>query len=182
VSVVSEVFAHMHELTYDIILMAGRNGRSAEGCINSTSYINRRASPPPFMYSLSGSLRSASSHFRSFSSACTAIPTAYHLPASPFNPTSRLEPGLPFVRFTTSSYNRSTMTDTNQGGDSSKKTYHKKATGNALTTVKNHTKEEDLKLYGSCFWYVTFTLHQLHYPYINNYKPLCPTCLDILGT
>ncbi|KAL1653490.1 hypothetical protein SLS61_004000 [Didymella pomorum] len=38
-----------------------------------------------------------------------------------------------------------------QGGDSSKKTYHKKATGNALTTVKNHAKEEDLKLYGSCF-------------------------------
>ncbi|KAF3043259.1 hypothetical protein E8E12_010063 [Didymella heteroderae] len=38
-----------------------------------------------------------------------------------------------------------------QGGDSSKKTYHKKATGNALTTVKSHAKEEDLKLYGSCF-------------------------------
>lgn len=47
------------------------------------------------------------------------------------------------------------MTDTNQGGDSSKKTYHKKATGNALTTVRNHSKEEDLKLYGSCFWYVS---------------------------
>jgi hypothetical protein len=44
------------------------------------------------------------------------------------------------------------MTDTNQGGDSSKKTYHKKATGNALTTVKNHSKEDDLKLYGSAFW------------------------------
>jgi hypothetical protein len=46
------------------------------------------------------------------------------------------------------------MTDTNQGGDSSKKTYHKKATGNALTTVKNHSKDDDLKLYGSAFWYV----------------------------
>ena len=44
------------------------------------------------------------------------------------------------------------MTDTNQGGDPSKKTYHKKATGNALTTVKNHSKEDDLKLYGSAFW------------------------------
>jgi hypothetical protein len=44
------------------------------------------------------------------------------------------------------------MTDTNQGGDSSKKTYHKKATGNALMTVKNHSKEDDLKLYGSAFW------------------------------
>ncbi|KAF2197088.1 hypothetical protein GQ43DRAFT_444542 [Delitschia confertaspora ATCC 74209] len=31
------------------------------------------------------------------------------------------------------------------------KTYHKKATGEALTTVKNHSKEEDLILYGSCF-------------------------------
>lgn len=47
------------------------------------------------------------------------------------------------------------MTDTNQGGDSSKKTYHKKATGTALATVRDHAKEEDLKLYGSCFWYVT---------------------------
>ncbi|KAF2031956.1 hypothetical protein EK21DRAFT_99281 [Setomelanomma holmii] len=37
------------------------------------------------------------------------------------------------------------------GGDPSKKTYHKKATGNALTTVKNHSKEDDLKLYGSAF-------------------------------
>jgi len=46
------------------------------------------------------------------------------------------------------------MTDTNQGGDPSKKTYHKKATGNAWTTVKNHFKEDDLKLYGSAFWYV----------------------------
>ncbi|KAF2182188.1 hypothetical protein K469DRAFT_586915 [Zopfia rhizophila CBS 207.26] len=43
------------------------------------------------------------------------------------------------------------MTDANQGGDSQKKTYHKKATGNALSTVKNHSKEEELKLFGSCF-------------------------------
>ncbi|KAL8715286.1 MAG: hypothetical protein Q9220_001244 [cf. Caloplaca sp. 1 TL-2023] len=33
----------------------------------------------------------------------------------------------------------------------SEKTYHKKATGNALATVKKHSKEHDLKLYGSCF-------------------------------
>jgi glutathione S-transferase len=46
------------------------------------------------------------------------------------------------------------MADANQGGDPQKKTYHKKATGNALTTVKNHAKEDELKLYGSCFWYV----------------------------
>ncbi|KAF2686561.1 hypothetical protein K458DRAFT_476418 [Lentithecium fluviatile CBS 122367] len=38
-----------------------------------------------------------------------------------------------------------------QGGDPQKKTYHKKATGHALTTVKAHTKEDDLKLFGSCF-------------------------------
>jgi len=36
--------------------------------------------------------------------------------------------------------------------DSSKqKTYHKKATGTALGTVKRHSKEHDLKLFGSCF-------------------------------
>ena len=32
------------------------------------------------------------------------------------------------------------------------KTYHKKATGQALNTVKKHAKEADLKLFGSCFW------------------------------
>ncbi|PMD17583.1 hypothetical protein NA56DRAFT_648653 [Hyaloscypha hepaticicola] len=31
------------------------------------------------------------------------------------------------------------------------KTYHKKATGNALATVRKHSKEGDLKLFGSCF-------------------------------
>ena len=37
---------------------------------------------------------------------------------------------------------------------SNQKSYHKKATGAALVTVKKHSKEHDLKLYGSCFWYV----------------------------
>ena len=32
------------------------------------------------------------------------------------------------------------------------KTYHKKATGTALGTVKRHSKDHELKLYGSCFW------------------------------
>jgi hypothetical protein len=74
------------------------------------------------------------------------------------------------------------MTDTNQGGDSSKKTYHKKATGNALTTVKNHAKEEDLKLYGSCFWYViiTCTIHPVRHTHTS--KSLRPACLDIART
>ncbi|KAH6719043.1 hypothetical protein DL95DRAFT_385490 [Leptodontidium sp. 2 PMI_412] len=31
------------------------------------------------------------------------------------------------------------------------KTYHKKASGNALTTVRKHSKENELKLFGSCF-------------------------------
>ncbi|KAL8687050.1 MAG: hypothetical protein Q9224_005266, partial [Gallowayella concinna] len=34
---------------------------------------------------------------------------------------------------------------------STQKTYHKKATGEALATVKKHAKDHDLKLYGSCF-------------------------------
>ena len=36
--------------------------------------------------------------------------------------------------------------------NSTQKTYHKKASGAALNTVKKHAKEHDLKLYGSCFW------------------------------
>lgn len=42
-------------------------------------------------------------------------------------------------------------------GDDAKagqKAYHKKATGAALNTVKKHVKDQDLKLFGSCFWYV----------------------------
>jgi len=37
------------------------------------------------------------------------------------------------------------------------KTYHKKASGIALATVKKHSKEHDFKLFGSCFWYVYVT-------------------------
>jgi hypothetical protein len=82
---------------------------------------------------------------------------------------------------------RFNMTDTNQGGDPSKKTYHKKATGNALTTVKNHSKEDDLKLYGSAFWYVhspRFSLFLNHrYPFslspTNPTQSLRPTRVDL---
>ena len=35
---------------------------------------------------------------------------------------------------------------------SNQKTYHKKATGEALVTAKKHSKDHELKLYGSCFW------------------------------
>lgn len=41
--------------------------------------------------------------------------------------------------------------DPNQGGDPNKKTYHKKATGEALKTADAHSSENNLKLYGSCF-------------------------------
>jgi len=41
--------------------------------------------------------------------------------------------------------------DPNQGGDESKKTYHKQATGEAWKTVQAHSSDNDLKLYGSCF-------------------------------
>ncbi|KAH7388611.1 hypothetical protein BKA66DRAFT_54685 [Pyrenochaeta sp. MPI-SDFR-AT-0127] len=59
-----------------------------------------------------------------------------------------------------------------QGGDPSKKTYHKKATGNALTTAKNHSKDDELKLYGSCFCpfvqrvWISLEHKQIPYQYI----------------
>lgn len=34
------------------------------------------------------------------------------------------------------------------------KSYHRQPTGLAATTAANHSKEADLKLYGSCFWWV----------------------------
>lgn len=47
------------------------------------------------------------------------------------------------------------MSDATTKTQSQQKTYHKKATGLALATVKKHSKESDLKLFGSCFWYVS---------------------------
>ncbi|KAK4560511.1 hypothetical protein LTR86_005708 [Recurvomyces mirabilis] len=41
--------------------------------------------------------------------------------------------------------------DINQGGDATKKTYHKQATGLAAKTAERHSAENSLKLYGSCF-------------------------------
>jgi hypothetical protein len=95
--------------------------------------------------------------FRSFSSP-VSLPISKSLTHQYLRPSSispRISSALIPVRFK--------MTDPNQGGDPSKKTYHKKATGNALTTVKNHSKEDDLKLYGSAFWYVHSPhLHSTH--------------------
>ncbi len=36
--------------------------------------------------------------------------------------------------------------------ETEQKSYHKKATGAALSTAKKHSKEHELKLYGGCFW------------------------------
>merc|ERR1711974_400465 len=66
-------------------------------------------------------------------------------------------PGLinprPITRTTTlnmSTNNSATKNDLdpNQGGDSTKKTYNKQATGLALETANAHSKDHDLKLYG----------------------------------
>ncbi|KAK4993948.1 hypothetical protein LTR50_000163 [Elasticomyces elasticus] len=64
------------------------------------------------------------------------------------------------------------MSDANQNGDSQKKSYHKKATGLALQTAEKHSRDHDLKLYGSCFCpfvqrvWISLELKQLPYQYI----------------
>ena len=132
--------------------------RSAEGG-NSTSYISHQA-PPPFLPSFVSSifefLCSISPNFQELSPASVPLATGFHLDTSSLGLTLPLNPQSTSVQFISSLLSKQKMTDTNQGGDSSKKTYHKKATGNALITVNKHAKEEDLKLYGSCFWYVAF--------------------------
>ncbi|KAI9882514.1 MAG: hypothetical protein M1823_005745 [Watsoniomyces obsoletus] len=55
---------------------------------------------------------------------------------------------------------------------SSEKTYHKRATGAALTTVKKRSRESELKLYGSCFCpfvqrvWISLEIKGLDYQYI----------------
>ncbi|KXT03574.1 hypothetical protein AC578_10021 [Pseudocercospora eumusae] len=62
--------------------------------------------------------------------------------------------------------------DPNQGGDANKKTYHKKATGEALKTAESHSASKDLKLYGSCFCpfvqrvWISLELKGLDYEYV----------------
>ncbi|MCJ1243749.1 hypothetical protein MMC30_000946 [Trapelia coarctata] len=52
------------------------------------------------------------------------------------------------------------------------KTYHKKATGTALSTVKRHSKEHEFKLYGSCFCpfvqrvWIALEMKDMDYQYI----------------
>lgn len=62
--------------------------------------------------------------------------------------------------------------DPNQGGDANKKTYHKQATGAAWETVQEHSDEQQLKLYGSCFCpfvhrvWISLEFKQLTYQYV----------------
>lgn len=53
------------------------------------------------------------------------------------------------------------MSDKNKN---EQKTYHKKATGQALNTVKKRSKENELKLFGSCFWWVNLPDVKRLYP------------------
>lgn len=58
--------------------------------------------------------------------------------------------------------------------NTSQKTYHKKATGAALATTKKHSKDHELKLYGSCFWYAILPIDTslLGFRFLN--LKLCP--------
>ncbi|KAL9080043.1 MAG: hypothetical protein Q9157_001127 [Trypethelium eluteriae] len=60
----------------------------------------------------------------------------------------------------------------NNVDENGKKTYHKKASGKALDTVKKRSKEHDLKLFGSCFCpfvqrvWISLEVKQIPYQYI----------------
>jgi len=64
------------------------------------------------------------------------------------------------------------MASTDQEKQKEKKSYHTKATGAALATVKKHSKEDTLKLYGSCFCpfvqrvWISLEIKQTSYQYI----------------
>ncbi|KAL7276132.1 hypothetical protein RUND412_000895 [Rhizina undulata] len=57
-------------------------------------------------------------------------------------------------------------------GNKSQKTYHKKASGQAMQTVKRHSKNNELKLFGSCFCpfvqrvWIALEVKGLNYQYI----------------
>lgn len=82
----------------------------------------------------------------------TSSPLIYHRSLQPrLAIPSCLNNPHPFTRTTTLNMSTKTELDPNQGGDSKKKTYNKQATGLALETANAHSKDHDLKLYGSCF-------------------------------
>jgi hypothetical protein len=72
---------------------------------------------------------------------------------TPAQAKERLVFSFSHLRVTKAWYSSANMTSTNQDVQKEKKSYHTKATGLALTTVKKHSKDNTLKLYGSCFWY-----------------------------
>ncbi|KAL9094297.1 MAG: hypothetical protein Q9165_003437 [Trypethelium subeluteriae] len=69
-------------------------------------------------------------------------------------------------------YSSSATKMSNNVDENGKKTYHKKASGKALETVKKHSKEHDLKLFGSCFCpfvqrvWISLEVKQIPYQYI----------------
>jgi hypothetical protein len=60
------------------------------------------------------------------------------------------------IQRTSFSSTTANMSDANENTQKEKKSYHTKATGAALATVKKHSKEHSLRLYGGCFWYYSF--------------------------
>ncbi|TKA58668.1 hypothetical protein B0A49_11641 [Cryomyces minteri] len=88
----------------------------------------------------------------------------------------RINPSIAVVyrrQFSADAFNQfASMSDANQNGNDGKKTYHKKATGNALNTVKKHSKEHELKLFGSCFCpfvqrvWISLEVKKISYQYI----------------
>ena len=62
------------------------------------------------------------------------------------------KPSLLIVSLVLSTSQQSTIRIMSDNANPNQKTYHKKATGVALNTVKKHSKDHELKLYGSCFW------------------------------
>jgi hypothetical protein len=61
------------------------------------------------------------------------------------------------------------MAPSNESTAQEKKSYHTKATGQALVTAKRHSREHSLKLYGSCFWYA------VHSFYLMGFADLLPS-------
>lgn len=125
--------------------------------------------PIALLQSMHSIPRSIQFVFRSSAKFCQGFPTSSNFSSRPTTFSRFL-----FIRSSSSI----TMTNTNQGGESSKKSYHKKATGTALATVRDHTMEEDLKLYGSCFWYVSTFEHFFAVP-TNISKPFRATRVDL---
>lgn len=72
----------------------------------------------------------------------------------PFRSPTRIRPPTrtPILKPTTmSTASDKSNLDPNQGGDATKKSYHKSPTGAALQTANAHSADHDLQLYGSCF-------------------------------